>query len=650
MASILGIGSTALSAAQVGLSTTGHNIANAATPGYNRQIVLQAAVGGEGQAYGFPGAGTSVVSIDRVYDEFLTNQVLSAQTSRSKIDGYLSQVQQINGVLADPTAGLSPALQDFFKGIQDLSADPNSAATRQSVLSNAQGLASRFQSLDGQLREVGQGINAQVTTSIGDINGLAQKIASLNDSIELLQGGRSNVSANDLLDQRDQAVNDLNKQVKVSVVKQGETFNVFIGNGQPLVVGTKTYDLTPVTSKTDPSRIEVGYTTNGTLSELSETSFASGGKLGGLLEFRATSLDGALNSLGRVAISVGTAFNAQHALGQDQTGALGGKFFNVASPDVSASSANTGTGVLTASISNAKALTTSDYRVQYIPAVGPTLASLKVTRLSDGVATSFPPPSGTVDGVDFSLAGTPASTDNFIIRPTANGAAAFSVAITNTSGIAAAAPVRASATSGNLGTATISQPVVSSTASLSASTLTYAAGTNTLSGFPVAAPVTVTVPGAPPVVTNFAAGAPVTYTSGATISYGGISFTLSGAPSNNDTFAIGPNTTGLGDSRNAVLLSAVQSSNLLDGGTTNLQGAYSKLINAVGNKTRELQATGAAAEKLYSQSVSAQQAKSGVNLDEEATNLIRYQQAYQAAGKLMQTASQLFDVLLSLGR
>jgi flagellar hook-associated protein 1 FlgK len=137
------------------------------------------------------------------------------------------------------------------------------------------------------------------------------------------------------------------------------------------------------------------------------------------------------------------------------------------------------------------------------------------------------------------------------------------------------------------------------------------------------------------------------YTPGADISYNGWTVQVSGTPANGDFFSVGPNTNGVGDSRNALLLGALQTANLTDG--TNLQGAYSQLVSMVGNKTRELQVTSSAASQMTAQANSAQQAESGVNLDEEAANLLRYQQAYQAAGKVMKTASDLFSVLLSLG-
>ncbi len=727
--SILGIGQSALTAAQVGVATTGHNIANATTPGYSRQVVMQGAVAAGDSGFAFVGKGTEVTSVTRIYNEFLANQVLSAQTSDSQLSTYHTQIKQVDNLLADSSAGLSPALQDFFKGVQDVSSDPNSSASRQALLSSGESLAARFQSLGAQLNDIKQSVNGQINASVSNINVYATQIAKLNDTIEKAQAG-GNKSANDLLDQRDQAVSELSKEVKVSVVKQGESYNVFIGTGQPLVVGTKTTTLFATTSPTDPSRTEIGSRTSSGVTSLIDEKALPGGKLGGFFNFRSGTLDVAQNTLGRLATSFATQFNTQHALGQTQTGGLGTAFFNVAVPEVSASSNNSaaGTGKAAATITDASALKVSDYRLQYTQVGTPAAPGYLLTRLSDGTTTSFAPPvapatsaTANFDGVDFSISGTPVQGDEFLIRPVSNGAIGFSVAITDKANIAVGAPIATSASSANTGTGTIGAATVKSTAVIPGgvslgyaagklsgfpaglpvsvtsggtttnypaatapavtsvpysagdtvsfggvdavitapqlatppvtinapnSTLTYASASKTLSGFPIPLTVSVTANGT---TTVYAPGTPVPYTPGATIAFGGITFAIAGAPANGDTFKVSANSNGVGDNRNALLLGKLQTIGTLDGGTTNFQGAYSQLVSTVGNKAHELQATSSAAASLLEQSVASQQSESGVNLDEEAANLLRYQQAYQAAGKLIQTASTLFGVLLSLG-
>ena len=737
--SILSIGATALNAAQVGVATTGHNISNAATPGYSRQVVLQASAGSQNSGFAFVGKGTEVTGISRVYNQFLTNQVLTAQTSSSQLSTYNTRITQVDNLLANPAAGLSPALQDFFSSVQTASTDPNSAASRQALLSSSDSLASRFQGQSTQISEVRDGVNGQIGASISNINTYAGQIARLNDAIEKAQAGTDN-SANDLLDQRDQAVLQLSKEVKVSVVQQGDSYNVFIGSGQPLVVGTKTSTLYATSSLTDPTRTEVGVRSSSGATTLLDEKNLPGGNLGGLFDFRSTTLDVAQNTLGRVATNLASVFNAQHALGQTQTGAAGGNFFNAAVPDVQASSLNAtaSTGKVATTISDPSKLTISDYRVQVVAPVSPSSATVayKVTRLSDGVNNTFNASTTagaatgfTVDGVDYAISGASAIGDEFKVRPTANGAAGFSVAVTDKADIALGAPIATTTSSTNSGTGAIGPATVNSTAVIPgglsltynaaagkltgfpanqavtitngspATTVTFAAGAavaydptspaaisigtgassvalqlaavtppttapttvnvpspnatltyngtlKTLSGFPSPLAVTVTIKG---VSTTYAPGAAVPFTAGATLSFGGINVAFSGVPANGDTFKVGPNTNGLGDNRNALLLGKLQTANTLDGGTTNLQAAYSQLVSSVGSKAHEVQATSTAAASLLEQSVASQQSESGVNLDEEAANLLRYQQAYQAAGKLMQTASTLFSVLLSLG-
>ena len=550
--SILSVGQSALNAAQVGLVTTGHNIANAATPGYNRQEVIQGAVSGQDSGNGFVGKGTEVTGVRRVYSEFLGNQVVSTQTAKGQLDSYYSQIQQINNMLADSKSGLSPALQDFFSSIAATTSDPSSAAARQSMLSSANTLAGRFQGMDAQLNEQRQGVNAEIRSGVDGINIYAQQIGKLNDAIEKAMNAGGG-APNDLLDQRDQAVNDLSKEVKVSVVKQGNSFNVMIGSGQPLVVGTRTYGLSVTQSPTDAGRAEVAYDIGGKSVMLAEESI-TGGKLGGLMEFRARTLDPTENALGRVAITLATEFNRQHAQGMDQAGQPGGDFFDIGAPSVAPNAANSKNGdgspkggvVASFDPLATKSLTTSDYKVQITDATTKP-ASYSVLRLSDNTLIGNSP--GEVDGVQFKPTGSPAAGDTFVVRPTAGGASA-------------ATGIR----------------------------------------------VKLTDP------TRIALGT------------GGAS----------------------GDNGNALALAGLQSAITTNGSAT-FQGAYSQLVNQVGNKTRELEVTSAAAGQLYTSAVTAQQSESGVNLDEEAANLMKYQQAYQAAGKLMKTASDMFDVLLSLG-
>lgn len=649
MSSILNVGKSGLFAAQAGMTTTGHNIANANVAGYSRQVVLQGAGPGQNTGAGFIGSGTQVVDIMRYSDNFLNSQLRNATTTKSSLDAFHNQISQVDNLLADTTSGLSPAMQDFFKGVQDVSSNPSSVASRQALISTAESLASRFQGLNGRLQEIREGVNGQITSNVSLINSYAGQIAKLNEQIGNYSATGTGLP-NDMMDQRDQLVLQLNKQVKATVVPgDNNSLTISIGTGQPLVVGKKAFELATMTSPTDTNRAEVGYVSGGKVTMLDESTFR-GGELGGLFQFRAESLDRAQNSLGRIAIGVASSFNAQHKLGLDEAGKPGGDFFTQAAASVSANRNNdmASTAAITAVISDASKLTQSDYKVSYDG------SNYTVTRQSDRKQTIISPypQSGpqSIDGIDFAITGASAANDNFLVRPTINGAANFGVALADRSKIAAAAPITTNTPLTNAGGAKIGEGYVDAkylgNPITSPLTLTY--GSGGLSGFPAGQAITKTDNG---VSTVYPAGtASVPYTAGANYAFGGINVSFTGTPADADSFTVGPNNSGVGDNRNMRLLGNLQTKNTMDGGTATFQGAYAELVSYVGNKTREVQVNALASESLLAQARNAQQEVSGVNLDEEATNLLKYQQAYQAAGKVMQMASTLFDTLLSLGR
>ena len=650
---ILSIGKSGLLAAQVGLSTTGQNIANANVPGYSRQLAVQTTSPTQNMGFGYVGSGTQVAQIKRYSDSFLTAQVNAAQSSTSASQAFSTQISQVDNLLADPTAGLSPAMQDFFNGVQDVSASPASAASRQAMLSAGDALANRFQTLSGRLTEIADGVNTQIASNVTLINSYATQIAKLNDSIASL--GTSAGAPNDLLDQRDLLVSQLNQQVKATVVPgDNNSLNISIGSGQPLVVGNQSYQLAVTNSPTDLSRVEVGFVTGGKVAPLPESTFSGGGELGGLFDVRANALDPAQNALGRIATAMAISFNDQHKLGQDQNGAAGGNFFSVAPVAVTSDVNNdpSSTTTLAAVVSDPTQLTASDYKLKYDG------SNFVLTRQSDGKQTAIQPYPQTVpqriDGVDYTVSGSAAAGDDFLVRPTQNGASGIGMALTDTTKIAAAAPVVTATLGTNKGSGSISPGTVDSNyrtpgnALTAPLTLTYDKASNALAGFPAGQSITVSIAGAAPVV--YPAGtASVPYSAGATLSFGGISVALSGAPADQDQFTVGPNQSGVGDSRNALLLANLQTKNILDGGSASYQGAYSGLVSFVGNSTRESQVNGLASATLLAQTQTAQQSVSGVNLDEEAANLLKYQQAYQAAGKVMQIASEMFATLLTIG-
>ena len=637
--SILDIGFSGLQAAQAGLLTTGHNISNASTPGYNRQQIVQSTNPPLYTGSGFFGQGTDVQTVQRIYSQFLSAQALSAQTGQAQLDAYSTSIDQIDNLLGDASAGLSPALQDFFKSLSDVAADPASIPSRQSMLSGAQALVARLQGLDQRLGEMSDGVNSQIQGTVATIDSYAQQIAQLNQQIVLARAGAQSQQPNDLLDRRDQLVAQLNKEIRVTTTTESDgSFSVFVGNGQALVMGQQALAMQAVPAIDDPQRLEVAMASFGGAPMRLQDSLISGGHLGGLLAFRDQSLDAARDGLGRIAIVLAQTVNDQHKLGQDLMGNLGGDFFKAPGPPaVQASTANNGAATIAATLTDVSALQASDYRLSYNGGGNYTLV-----RLSDGmkVVDNAPLPSS-VDGFSLAVSGAPNVGDSFLVRPVRNGARDIALALTDERNIAAAAPIRTLAADGNIGTGSINAGIVNTPPPPNAALrdpvrIVFTSSTT----FDVYDDVT-----SPH--TTLASGA--RYAAGSDISYNGWTVQISGSPAAGDTFKIEANTGGVSDNRNALALGQLQTHSLI-GGTASYQSAYAQIVGQVGDKAREIQVNLTAQENLAKQAQDAQQSLSGVNLDEEAANLLRYQQAYQAAGKMIEIGSKLFDDILALGQ
>ncbi|VVE51231.1 flagellar hook-associated protein FlgK [Pandoraea aquatica] len=659
--SLINTGMSGLNAAQFALSTTGNNVANAGTAGYNRQIVDYSQAASQYSGAGYIGTGVLVNDVSRVYSQFLSNQTNQAQTQYSQLNTYYQQISQINNALGSSTTGLSATMSQFFTNLQNIVSAPANSATRATVVSSAQTLASMFQSLSGTLSTLRSSTNASISQSTDQINVYAKQIAQLNDAIVQAQANGGGASPNDLLDQRDQAVASLNAIIQTNVVKaQDGTYNVYVGNGQSLVTGNSAYQLTTMASTNDPSELTIAYVTpNGTKVPVPESSI-TGGSLAGLLSFRSGALTQAQNSLGQIALSLAGTMNAQNQLGLDLYGQLGGNLFTVPNPTIVANTKNSNGAVLNSTITDASKVTASDYNVTFDG------TNYTMTRSSDGAKWTAPVPgtpgaplaftdsSGNAfnDGFNVTV-GNNVAGDSFTIQPTRNAAGNIGVAITDPGKIALAAPILASTPTTNTGSLKTDQGSVDANylSNVLTTPVSFTFSKNATTGaitLVAPSPMTVTVNGT---TTTYAAGDTVPYdaANGAKITMNGMTVNVSGTPADGDKLTISPNAAGATtDNRNGLALSALQNDKTKVGGKDSYASAYANLVSYVGSTTNTYKATSAAQQTLLTQAKSAQQSNSGVSLDEEAANLIKFQQLYQANSKVIQTASQLFDTILQM--
>jgi flagellar hook-associated protein 1 FlgK len=629
---LLSIGSSALNAAYTALRTTGNNIANVNTPGYTREVTSFTPQIQTNDGSNFIGTGVAVADVSRVYSDFLAQQTNLAQSQSSQADTTAQLTSQINSMFSDTSTGLGNAIDSFFTQLQTLSTQPGSAATRQSVLSSAQQMAGQFNDMQGQLQLMGQGADAQIGQQITTVNSTVAQIASLNSQISLASA--SGATPNSLLDQRNQDILTLNQAIGVTTSTQSDgSINVYLASGQPLVVGTHTFTMAMGLDPQNPQGIVVGTQTGGAGGAIAalDPSNTGGGAIGALLKFRSQTLPNMEDQIGRLAVTLSTQFNAIQAQGRDATGAAGSAFFSTPSIDVIAASANpdAATVTLNASYSDVTQLQASAYK---LTALGGGQYSL--TRLSDNTTSTLNSLPATVDGMTLNFSATPAAGDVFSIQPVRNGAGNIQVAITQGSQIAAASPVQATLGGSNSGSLTI--------------------GSLALQPLPVNPNPNLQTP----VTLNFTSPTHFTYTSGGTtsavqtytagqpIQVNGWSLTLTGTPANGDVVNVGPGAVGSADNRNALLMTQLQGQPIVSGST--LDAGYSAVVANVGAIAATAQTDQSSKDAILTNATTAQSSVSGVNLDEEASRLMQFQQQYQAAAKLIQTASNVFDAILAV--
>ncbi len=624
MPSILNTSLTGMLAFQRALEVTSHNIANANTPGYSRQVAEFSTRVGTGGGNTYVGGGTQISQVRRIYDSLLGEQLQTATTAQARFSALDDLAGRIDSLLADADTGLNDGLQALFNAVQDVANDPASIPTRQALLGEADGLVNRFRTIDGRLGELEGEVNSRLSLAVSEVNRIAGAIADLNDRIALTSG--SDQAPNDLLDKRDSLVRELAGFVSVSTVIQDDgAMNVFMGSGQALVMSGRSQPLGVRGDEFDPTRLSIVVEGAGGATPLNDA--LSGGTIGGLLEFRSRMLDPARQSLGQTAAAFAEAFNSQHASGMDLRGNLGAAMFAVAAPRVLNSSNNTGSGTAITGYGNLAALTGADYVLGFDGAA----YTLTRTDTNDVISMTG---SGTAadpfvaDGITIEVGGAPAAGDKLLIRSGFGGAGSIERLISDPQALALAAPTRAELSMSNIGNATVSAAAVDDAndpALLTTSVIEFTS------------PTTYSINGA----------GSFTYTDGNAILINGSSITISGTPAVGDQFTIEANYGASADNSNGLLLAGLQSRGVLDGGSISINENYSRLVSSVGGTTSQIQAGLDAQDVILSNVEDAMRAKSGVNLDEEAARLLQYQQAYQAVAQVVAVTRTLFDTLIN---
>ncbi|MDT3499394.1 flagellar hook-associated protein FlgK [Stenotrophomonas maltophilia] len=625
MSSVLSTGTGALLAFQRALATTSHNVANLNTPGYSRQKVNFATADPQNFGYGTVGNGTRITDIRRTADQLAISRLLDSSGELARLKQLSGMADRVNALFSDAATNVAGVWSSFFDSVSGLSSNASGTADRQSMLDGGKALANRFVQLNTHLNNLNSEVNNGLLAGATEVNRLAQEIAQINGAI----GTNIASAAPDLLDRRDQLISQLIGYTGgTAVIQDGGVMNVYTAGGNALVVGTTATRVTTVADPYQPERLQLALETQGNTITLDPK--AVGGQIGGLLEFRDTVLTPAQAELGKLAIGLADSFNQVHHQGVDLYSQLGGDFFNIGTPRVTANSGNSGTASISASFGDLGKLDAQNVVLQFDgtqwkASRADTGASIPLT----GTGTAADPL--VINGVELVVGGTPASNDRFLLQPTAGVAGSLEIAITDPSRIAAAAAVKGAAATANTGTGKLSGVSVTDAGN---------ANLRNPAAIVFTSATTYTIDGGPP----------QTYTPGQTISANGWSFVLDGAPRTGDTFNITPTPAGSSDNSNAARLAKVESAKAFSSGTVTLNGALGGLTTQVGAAARSAEYSLEAQLVINEKAQDARDEISGVNLDEEAANMLRLQQAYQAASQLISTADNMFQTILGAVR
>ncbi|RMU33102.1 Flagellar hook-associated protein FlgK [Pseudomonas syringae pv. primulae] len=685
MMSLISIGLSGINASSAAINTIGNNTANVDTAGYSRQQVMTTASAqiNIGLGVGYIGTGTTLSDVRRIYNGYLDAQLQTSTALSADAVAYSGQASKTDTLLSDSATGVSTQLADFFTKMQGIATNATQSSDRSSFLTQASALSSRFNSVASQLSSQNDNVNAQLTTFTKQVNELTTTLASLNKQIT--QAGAGNTTPNSLLDSRNEAVRQLNGLVGVKVVENNGNYDIYTGTGQSLVSGGTSYTMSATPSPADPLQYNVQIAYGQTKTDV--TSVITGGSIGGLLRYRSDVLVPATNELGRAAMVLADQVNSQMSQGIDSKGNFGSSLYaNINSADAISQRStgkttnSAGSGNLDVTIGDTSKLTADDYEVTFSDASNFTVRRLpNGESVGTGALTDNPPKQ--FDGFSVSLKGNAlAAGDIFKVTPTRNGASGISVVLTDPKDIAAAAPLTATAGASNSGTGGFTQPVLSTKSNIYNSVqtadlrnavkdsapmkLVMGAVSSTgvqsytlinASGSPVLDQNGTAVSGTIIQGQSNALKLSVGYTDNTTTPASKAAFevqmTLSGSPLANDTFSIGLTGAGSSDNRNALAIVGLQTAKTVgvtNGGVgTSLSGAYSDLVSVVGTLAGQGKSDVTASAAVVAQAKSARDSVSGVSLDEEAANLIKYQQYYTASSQIIKAAQTIFSTLIN---
>ncbi|WP_348689623.1 flagellar hook-associated protein FlgK [uncultured Pseudoalteromonas sp.] len=665
--SLLNIASAGVRSSSELLQTTSKNITNVNTEGYVRErteftTMVDNQVG-RGETY-------------RLLNEFAQSQLNRDTSNKSFFDQFVTEANRVDTIFSEESNNLSTGINSLFNNVQEALNQPSSTVARSLVMTDAQSLVDQMDRLSGIVLEQQGIVNEQLEIFSEEANSLIQNINTLNQEIAVVNGTNNASDASSIYNQRDLAIRELSELVDIETLDgpNGEKL-VFMGSGESLVMENGTFNLFSLSGDPDPNFKELTLDVNGGKAvplEIDATKLK--GKIGGLLAFRDDILVPAQNQIGQMGLAIADAFNEQNKLGMDANGELGGDIFNIPTVGAYAYQANTGGASLTATLEAGKGseLPASDFIVTYtananevsiqpIDNKGEPIGSASLAAIPpSGVIDSDDITSGESFGLQIDVAGTGNIGDKFQIKLNSEAATSISLATSRGEDLALASPIRTANSIDNVGTATISAGEVTSVTSGGFNTTPgLANGDITLVKTGTANEYQITDANGTSTFTVTPPAEGVLAQAGAPYSNYGFDFDIEGTPATGDTFTLEFNEGGFDDNRNGLKLADLQNGELVRKNVVTTAAAdnhdtfnqaYSGLVSDIGVVTGQAITSASAFDALAQQSEAWYESLSGVNLDEEAANLLRFQQSYSASAQVLAAAQEIFDTLLSAAR
>lgn len=655
---LLGIGTSGVLAQQRLLQTTSNNIVNVNSQGYVRErtLIYTNSVG----------LGTGDMVSERVINAYAQAEVRRDTSAYHAAGSRYDQLFQLDSLLGDASNSVGTTITSYFKAFHTANESPAEVGGRKTTLSELSGMVDRFHTLSAQLDKQSDTINSTIGDETDRVNSLLNSINDLNQAIVRTQGSpEENLM---LFDQRDEAIRQLSEKMEVRTVTQPNgSMLVNMSTGHSLVLdgGVAQFKVVPGSPDSRDARLQL--TLGANQANINDKDL--GGAIGGLFTAR-NDLEPAKRELGQLAVAMADAMNQQNRLGMDLDNELGGDLFSLKGSQGLPYAGNQGNGAASVNFVPGKGseVTTFDYEVQFNSATGYEVFSIDGSGQRTSVATGTTPPAKfevAGHGIEIDLSGTPVGGDKIVLQPTKHAAAGMDQAATRPEDIALASPIKADKNSQNLGSGEIKVNSVYNTGTGSGF------GTNTMD--PNATQV-IKIDGSGNYEVydknnNLLGVAPASskgqnLMSALEMPLGtpivpaltpGYDFSITGKVEANDSFTLSYNKDGFADNGNGLALAELQNKELVrknnNAATSNdkmtFNDAYSALVTGVGNKASQAKTLLQANEAKLTQSTAIFESVSGVNLEEEAANLIRFQQSYAASAQIVNTAKTIFDTLLS---